>query len=66
MEKVTNKHGVEIFYNVAESLMDDEIRENLHNKLAPCTEQNFFNAYEKEHLKKYGEAWVLSEKNPQY
>lgn len=36
-------------------LMDDEIREKVHNEIAPCTEQKFINKYIKEHEKKYSE-----------
>ena len=44
--------------------MDDEICEELHNLLAPCSDQEFFSAYEKAHEKKYGEEWELSKENP--
>lgn len=64
--KVINKNGTEIYYNIAEGLMDDEIREELHRELAPCTEQEFFSAYEKAHAEKYGEEWELSRENPCY
>lgn len=64
--KVINKNGTEIYYNIAEGLMDDEIREELHRELAPCTEQKFFEAYEKAHAEKFGEEWELSKENPCY
>ena len=32
-------------YSIMEYYMNDEIREQLHNKLAPCTEQEFMDAY---------------------
>lgn len=54
--KVINANGTEIFYEAAISLMDDELREALHDELAPCTEQEFFTAYEKAHEAKFGEA----------
>lgn len=63
---VTNMNGTEIYYNAAVLLMDDEIRETLHKDLAPCTDQDFFSAYEKAHLKKYGEVWILSQADPTY
>lgn len=46
------------------NLMDDEIREELHEELAPCTNQEFFTAYEKAHEGKYGDPWELSKENP--
>ena len=41
---VINKNGTEINYEAAVALMDDEIREQLHNELAPCEDQEFFSA----------------------
>ena len=64
--KVINMNGTEINYEAAVELMDDEIRESLHFELAPCTEQEFFTAYEKAHAEKYGEEWELSKENPCY
>lgn len=61
---VVNSWGTKIDYNEAVSLMDDELREELANELAPCTEQEFFMAYEKAHEKKFGEEWELSKENP--
>ena len=61
---VVNKEGTEINFDAAVALMDDDIREQLHNNLAPCTEQEFFAAYEKAHAEKYGEDWELSKENP--
>lgn len=51
---VTNANGKEIDYEYAVEMMDDEIREDLHMQLAPCTEQEFYSAYEQAHLAKYG------------
>lgn len=54
MSTVITKNGKEIDFDAAVNLMDDEIREELHMKLAPCTEQEFLAAYEKAHCQKYG------------
>ena len=64
--KVININGTEINYESAVELMDDEICESLNFELAPCTEQEFFTAYEKAHEEKYGEEWELSKENPCY
>lgn len=61
---VSNMNGTKINYESAVELMDDDIREYLHRTIAPCTEQEFFTAYEAEHKKKYGEVWELSKDNP--
>ena len=63
---VVNMNGTEINYEAAVELMDDEICESLNFELAPCTEQEFFTAYEKAHAEKYGEEWELSKENPCY
>lgn len=62
--QVINKNGKQINYDAAVQLMDDEIREELHAELAPCTEQEFFSAYEAAHAEKFGEEWELSKENP--
>lgn len=61
---VINQSGTEINFEAAVNLMDDDIREDLHREIAPCTEQEFFTAYEAAHLAKYGEEWELSKDNP--
>lgn len=57
--KVINQNGAEIDFEVAVSLMDDEIREDLNRELAPCSEQEFLSAYEKAHAEKYGEEFQV-------
>ena len=64
--KVINQNGTEIYYDVAVQHMDDGLREELHRELASCTEQEFFEAYEKAHAEKFGEEWFLSAENPCY
>ena len=64
MTEVKNKNGTVIDYEMAVTAMDDEKREDLHSELAPCTEQEFFTRYEKEHELKFGEEWELSKENP--
>lgn len=62
--QVINKSGTQINYDAAVQLMDDDLREELHAQLAPCTEQEFFTAYEAAHAEKFGEEWELSKGNP--
>lgn len=64
--KVINMNGTAIDFETAVSMMDDDIRESVHAEHAPCTEQEFFTAYEKAHAAKYGEEWELSKANPCY
>lgn len=64
--KVININGTWIDYDAAVALMDDELCEELNGELAPCTEQEFFSAYEAAHAAKFGEEWELSKENPCY
>lgn len=63
---VTNRWGTEIYYNAATVLMDDDLREDVHMDMAPCSEQEFFDEYCKRHEEKYGEPWLLDTPNPNY
>lgn len=49
----------QVDFEAAVNLMDDEIREALHAELAPCTEQEFFDAYCKAHEGKYCEEFAI-------
>lgn len=53
-------HGKEINYGAAVDLMDDEIRDNLHCKLAPCADQEFLDGYAAAHREKYGEEFTIN------
>lgn len=53
MSKRVNLNGKTIDFDAAVNLMDDDIREDLHNKMAPCTDQEFLDAYAKAHADKY-------------
>jgi len=61
---VKNAHGVSIDWDLAVINMDDDVRDALHSEIAPCTEQEFFTAYEVAHRLAYGEEWELSKANP--
>ena len=47
------------YYEAAVALMDDEIREQVHADLAPCTDLEFLEEYMKRHEEKYGIAFVI-------
>lgn len=68
---VTNSYGTDVDFEIAVNMMDDEIREQLHEELVmqsdeDCTEQKFFDEYCKAHEEKYGEEWELAKENPCY
>ena len=46
-------------FDVAVSVMDDEIREAVHSDLAPCSEQAFMDEYCKCHEAKYNELFAV-------
>lgn len=46
-------------YDAAVNLMDDEIREEIHAELAPCTEEEFLEEYMKRHEEKYNEQFTI-------
>lgn len=64
--KVKNTYGVEIDYDVAASLMDENLVEMIAQDICPTTEQEFFSAYEVAFEEMFGEEWELSKKNPVY
>ena len=63
-KQIRNQHGVLIYFDAAVQHMDDAIREDLHMELAPCTEEQFFNAYCEAHLQQFGEEFFLNGENP--
>ena len=47
-------------FDVVVNYMDDEIREELHSEMAPCTEQQFTDAYIKAHKDKFNEDFIIN------
>lgn len=46
-------NGREVDYGACVMLMDDDIREELHMEMSPCTEQEFLDAYIERHAEKF-------------
>lgn len=63
---VINSYGKVVDYKLAVSFMDDEIREQLHADLVPCSNQDFFNAYAKRHKDTFDEEWIADSENPMW
>ena len=59
-EYVTDEGGNRICWEVAEHYMDFDLCEELHNKLAPCSNQKFYDEYCKAHQAKFGEEFVIN------
>lgn len=64
MSKVYNQYGVELDFEAAVQRMDPNIREEVHQLIAPCTEQQFFDWYCAQHAWHYGKIFFLDEENP--
>ena len=47
------------YYEAAVQLMDDEIREEIHRELAPCTDLEFLEEYMKRHEQKYDTEFTI-------
>ena len=58
------KHYADKQWDAVVNMMDDDLRRELDNDLCPCTAQEFFDAYVKLHLERFGEEWELSKANP--
>ena len=56
---VRDSEGHLVDYKAAEQLFDKELAEDLHMDLAPCTPQEFFDAYCVAHELKYGEWFTV-------
>jgi hypothetical protein len=67
MNYVLNQYGrkIKIDWIAIVNLMDPDIAEKLHNELAPCSNQKFFNAYCKKHLEEFEVEFEFDRLNPQ-
>jgi len=61
---IINQYGKTLDFAAAANLMDDDLREQLHDELAPCSNQDFFDAYVSAHAEKFGEDWILDNPSP--
>lgn len=50
---VEDEDGHMIDYDAAVEMMDDDLREQLHREMAPCSNQAFYDAYVKAHAAKF-------------
>lgn len=60
LDRVEDADGRAVSFGAAVSLMDDEIREELHGEMAPCPNQEFFDAYCRRHEQEFGEAFTVN------
>ena len=52
-------NGHEVDFEACANLMDTELREELHAELAPCSEQEFLDAYIVRHAAKFSEDFTI-------
>ena len=57
---VQDEDGRTVNYAAAVELMDDDLREQLHMEMAPCTNQEFYDACVKAHAAKFGEKFQIN------
>ncbi len=62
---IINSYGEEFDFEATVQMMDDEVRESVHEDMAPCSEQEFFDEYCKRHEAKFGEPFIFDERHPQ-
>lgn len=55
---VKDEQGNYVDFDAAMNIADKDLCEQLHEMLAPCTEQEFFDEYAKAHEEKYGDGFV--------
>ncbi len=53
-------HGEDVLMRTAVNYMDDELREEIHAEMAPCTAQAFCDEYARRHKEKYGQEWIIN------
>lgn len=66
MTKVMNQWGLELDFDQAVELMDDEIRERILSEFPACSEQEFIVLYSLAHLEAYGDYWIVDCIHPEY
>ena len=64
-EQITNWYGIEYDFNAVVDLMDYDTRYQLHEDIAPCDPQTFFDEYCIRHFDKYRSNFVCDTRNSQ-
>lgn len=64
MKTVVNEYDVVVDFEFCVAMMDEDIREQLHLELCPCSDQEFFDEYVKRHAMKYREEFEAAKPNP--
>ena len=54
-----NGYDRKVDFDACVNMMDDDIREQVHFELAPCTDQEFLDRYCQLHEEKYGEEFQI-------
>jgi len=63
---VLTNNGKTIDFEAAVNIMDDDLREVIHNDLAPCSNQEFYDEYCKRHLEKFDEEFEPDKEDGQW
>ena len=63
-EHITNWYGIDYDFNTVIMAMDGDVRDKLHNDIAPCDPQTFFDEYCIRHFDKYRSNFEYDTRNP--
>lgn len=55
-----NVKQAQSYFDACVSLMDDDLRDQVHNDLAPCTQLEFLERYSELHFAKYNDTFVCN------
>lgn len=58
--KIVILNGKEIEFEVVHNYMDEELCEEIHQDMTPCSEQDFTDEYIKRHKIKYNEDFEIN------
>lgn len=64
--EVETSYGRMIDFDAAMNVADPEIVEELHGRLAPCTDQEFYDAYCEAHIDRYDDEFEPDKPNGQW
>lgn len=59
METMVILNDYVVNFDACVAMMDDDLREEIHNEIAPCTDQEFLDEYVKRHETKFGEPFQI-------
>ena len=59
MKNMVMLNDCEVNFDACVAMMDDDLREEIHSEIAPCTDQEFIDEYAKRHEAKFDEPFQI-------